>query len=178
MVSTPPEPDSGTHQVTGVDAGRAMHRARPRTNPVRLTAALVGAAAIAAGIGVGTAALLRSPDPVDSTPSSARHITATPRIPLSDAEVLALLRQPPDYGRLHNPARRTSCLAGLGYDASTRVLGARPVEVEGRDGVLLVLPGDDAAAVIAVAVEPNCSEADTGLLADTTLARPVEPAPG
>ncbi|HWS92539.1 MAG TPA: hypothetical protein VN306_08620, partial [Mycobacterium sp.] len=67
---------------------------------------------------------------------------------------------------------RASCVSGLGYPASTQVLGARPIEINARPGVLLVLPGDtpDNLAVFAVAL--NCSAADTGLLASTQVPRP------
>ena len=77
-----------------------------------------------------------------------------------------------DFGALAAPGRRGSCLAGLGYPASTRVLGAQPVEVRGRPAILLLLPGDAIRTVIALAVAPSCSSADTGLLVDTTVARP------
>jgi hypothetical protein len=52
------------------------------------------------------------------------------------------------------------------------VLGARPIEINTRPGVLLVLPGGapDDLAVFAVAL--NCSSADTGLLANTQVPRP------
>ena len=68
--------------------------------------------------------------------------------------------------------RRASCLSGLGYPASTRVLGARPVEINARPGVLLVLPGDTPNNLAVFAVALNCSAADTGLLANTQVPRP------
>ena len=63
-------------------------------------------------------------------------------IPLSAAEIIGLLGRAPDYGPLDDPSRRASCLGGLGYPASTQVLGARPIEINARPGVLLVLPAD------------------------------------
>lgn len=154
---------------------RAAHSARPPVRPARVIAAVAGFAALLAAIGFGTAALLRAPGPTASTPVTAEHITvSTPpmAVPLSREEILALLRQSPDYGPLNNPARRASCLAGLGYPAATRVLGARPIQINARPGVLLVVPSDtpDNLAVYAVAL--NCSAADTGLLADTQIPRP------
>lgn len=109
----------------------------------------------------------------DRTPT-AQHITVStpaPAIPLSQADILALLDRAPDYGPLADPSRRASCLSGLGYPASTRVLGARPIEINARPGVLLVVPGDAPDSVTVFAVAPNCSAADTGLLASTTVAR-------
>lgn len=151
------------------------HSARPHIRPARLAAGVAGVGAVLAAIGVGTAALLDAPEPTPSTPATAEHITvSTPPmvIPLSQAEILGLLTKSPDYGPLGDPSLRASCLSGLGYPASTRVLGARPVDINARPGVLLVLPGDtpDDLAIFAVAL--NCSAADTGLLANTQLPRP------
>lgn len=169
----PTDPDAAAHSVTGATGHRRpAHTARPRGVTVRLAAALAGVIAVAAAIGVGTAALLRSSGPTTSTVTSARHITATaPVIPLSGRQIADLVGRPPDYGVLSDPARRASCLAGLGYPAASAVLGARPIDVEGKPGVLLVLAGDTDETLIAYAVALNCSAADTGLLADTTVAR-------
>ncbi len=151
------------------------HSARPRIRPARLAAAVAGAGAALAAIGVGTVALLHTPEPTPSTPATAQHITvSTPPmvIPLSQDEILELLNKTPDYGPLADPSRRASCLGGLGYPASARVLGARPIDINARPGVLLVLPADtpDKLAVFAVALD--CSAADTGLLANTQIPRP------
>ncbi|ORV85534.1 hypothetical protein AWC11_01510 [Mycobacterium interjectum] len=151
------------------------HSARPHIRPARLAAGVAGLGAVLAAVGVGTAALLNAPEPAPSTPATAEHITvSTPpmEIPLSQAEILGLLTKSPDYGPLGDPSLRASCLSGLGYPASTRVLGARPVDINARPGVVLVLPGDtpDDLAVFAVAL--NCSAADTGLLANTQVPRP------
>jgi hypothetical protein len=93
-------------------------------------------------------------------------------IPLSAAEITGLLGRAPDYGPLGDPSRRASCLGGLGYPASTQVLGARPIEINARPGVLLVLPSDTPADLAVFAVALNCSAADTGLLASTQVPRP------
>jgi hypothetical protein len=158
--------------------GGAAHSARPHMRPARLIAGVAGACAVLAAIGLGTAALINAPTPTPSTQKTAEHITvSTPPmvIPLSQAQLLALLDRSPDYGPpggpLNDPARRASCLTGLGYPASTRVLGALQIDINARPGVLLVLPGDtpDNLEVFAVAV--NCSAADTGLLASTQIRR-------
>jgi hypothetical protein len=156
---------------------RAAHAVRPRNlgRPARIVAAEAGLAAAAVAIGLGTAALLRTPAPMESAPTTAQHITVSrprPVIPLSDQQILALLEHEPDYGPLADPERRASCLKGLGYPASTRVLGARPVEVDKRPGVLLVLPGDRPGTVAALAVTPRCNSTNTGLLADRVVDRP------
>lgn len=152
----------------------AAHAARPPVRPARVVAAVAGLCAAVAAIGVGTVALLTEPAPVPSAAPTAEHITIStpaPVIPMSDPEILALLQRPPDYGALGNAAQRASCLSGLGYPGSAEVLGAQPVEVNARPGVLLVLPGDNADMVTAYAVALNCSAADTGLLATTAIPR-------
>lgn len=154
---------------------RVAHSARPRTKPAKVVAGVAGVGAVLAAVGVGTAALINAPDPAPSSPTTVEHITvSTPpmTIPLSQSEIYGLLNRSPDYGPLADSAQRASCLSGLGFPASTQVLGAQPVEINARPGVLLVLPGDtpDNLAVFAVAV--NCSAADTGLLASTQVPRP------
>jgi hypothetical protein len=155
----------------------AAHAARPGNlgRPARVVAALAGLAAAAVAVGLGTAALLRAPTPAPSAPTTAQHITVSrppAAIPLSDQQILALLDHEPDYGPLADPQRRASCLEGLGYPTSARVLGARPLEVAKRPGVLLVVSGTEPGTVAALVVAPNCSSVNTGLLADRVVARP------
>jgi hypothetical protein len=156
-------------------AGPATHTARPRIRPARTVAAAAGLCAVLAAISFGTVALLHAPEPAPDTPGDIQHITlSTPpmAIPLSPNEILGLLDRSPDYGTLADPARRASCLTGLGYPASTQVLGARPVEINARPGIVLVIPGDGPHVLAVYAVSPNCSAADTGLLANTQVPRP------
>ncbi|MGA7052534.1 MAG: hypothetical protein WBZ37_14925, partial [Mycobacterium sp.] len=164
-------------------SGGGAHLARPHIRPGRVVAGVAGLCALVAAIAVGTVALVKAPAPTPSTPATANHITvSTPpmAIPLTQAQLLALLDQRPDFGAregplsspLNDPPRRTSCLSGLGYPASTQVLGARPIEINARPGVLLVLPGDTPNNLAVFAVALNCSAADTGLLADTQIPRP------
>ncbi len=174
--SAPEVPPETTAKVT---TALAAHAARPRLDPTRAIAAGAGLCAVLAAVGFGTVALLRAPEPAPSTPTTAQHITvSTPPmvIPLSQAEILALLDRPPDYGSppgpLGDPGRRASCLNGLGYPASTRVLGARPIAINARPGELLVLPGDTPDNLAVFAVAENCNAADTGLLANTQVTRP------
>jgi hypothetical protein len=164
--------------ASGSATGRAAHSAHPPIRPARLFAGAAGVCAVATAIGLGTTALLNAPTPASSTQKTADHITvSTPPmvVPLSQAQILGLLNQSPDYGPpkgpLNDPARRASCLTGLGYPAATQVLGAQPIAINARPGVLLVLPGDtpDNLGVFAVAV--NCSAADTGLMASTQIPR-------
>ena len=156
---------------------RAAHTIRrgglPR--PARLAVAMAGLAAVAAAIWLGTSALITAPAPTPSRPTTAEHITVSRppmTIPLSDQQILDLLDAEPDFGPFADPRRRTSCLAGLGYPADARVLGARPVEIAGRQAVVLVLPGDTPGTLTALAVPPTCSSVNTGLLADRIVNRP------
>ncbi len=161
--------------LKAADPTGGAHSARPRVRPTRVAAGVAGLGAALAAIGLGTAALINAPEPTPSTPATAQHITvSTPPmvIPLSQAEIVSLLNQTPDYGPLGDSSRRASCLSGLGYPASTRVLGARPVAINARPAVLLVLPGDTPDNLAVFAVAPNCSAADTGLLANTQVPRP------
>jgi hypothetical protein len=136
---------------------------------------VAGLAAVVLAVGLGTTQLVRGPGPGPAAGPTADRITIsapTADGPLADPQIAGLLGRRPDYGPLADPQRRASCLGGLGYAASTKVLGARPIDMNGRPGVLLVLPGDTARALIALVVAPNCSSADTGLFADTVVARP------
>jgi hypothetical protein len=177
--SAPDVPPGVTARVSAAlrsaNESGAAHSARPRLRPTRLVSAVVGVGAALTAIGLGTAALITAPEPTPSTPATAEHITvSTPpmTVPLAPSEIAALLHRSPDFGPLSDAARRASCLTGLGYPAAERVLGARPIDINARPGVLLVLPGDtpDSLAVFAVAL--NCSAADTGLLASTQVPRP------
>ncbi|RUP07153.1 MAG: hypothetical protein EKK34_00695 [Mycobacterium sp.] len=173
-----PAPEAPPEVVAGVAASlktsRAAHAARPPLRPARVIAGVAGVGAVLAAIGIGTASLLNEPDSTPSAPVTADHITVStpvPVIPLSDAEIRDLTRRPPDFGGLANPSQRASCLGGLGYPATEPVLGAQPVEVNARPGVLLVLRGDTPDTLLAYAVALNCSAADTGLLATTAIPR-------
>lgn len=169
--------------IDGVGAALREHRARaahsvladrlPRS--AQLAVAATGLAAAAVAVWLGTAALIKAPAPTPSEPTTIEHITVSrppATIPLSDREILAQLDRVPDFGPLTDPQRRASCLAGLGYPADARLLGARTVDIAGRPAVLLLLPGDTPGAVTALAVAPNCSSIDTGLLADRIVNRP------
>ena len=83
-----------------------------------------------------------------------------------------MLSQSPDYGPLADPQLRASCLSGLGYSAATQVLGARPVDMKGRPGLLMLLPADTPGKVLALVDAPDCTSSHTGLLADTLVTRP------
>jgi hypothetical protein len=153
----------------------AAHSARPAHRGLRLAGAAAGVAAIAASIGVAVPTLLGGPAPAAGTLTTARYLTvavAPAVIPLSDAELADLVGRPLHLGVLEDAGRLSSCLGGLGYPASTAVLGAETVEINGRSAVLLLVAADDPSVVNVLAVATHCSVADTGLLADTDIPRP------
>jgi hypothetical protein len=164
-----------TNHVVTSSGPVAAHAARESPRRIRVAAAVVGLIAALAAAAMGTATLLRTPDRTSNTGPTADRITVSSHadgVPLTDPELLDLLRQPPDLGPLADPQRRASCFSGLGYPTSTTVLAAKPLSVAGRSGVLMLLPGDAPRTIHAVVVALNCSSADTGLLADRAVTRP------
>jgi hypothetical protein len=162
--------------AAGLRASRTAptHAARRPVDRARTIVACIGAAAALTAVAVGTVMLFRTPAPTASTLPTIESLVGGPPpgvIPLSKPQLLALLTQRPDFGQLVDPQRRASCLSGLGYSSSTRVVGARQLAVNGRPGVLLLLSGAAPETYSAVVVAPNCSSADTGLLAESTVAR-------
>ncbi|MDI3313254.1 MAG: hypothetical protein QJR12_02890 [Mycobacterium sp.] len=154
---------------------RAAHAARPITCRAKTIAAAAGVGAVAAAIGLGTVGVVDAPVTVPTAPDTVQHLTVSSRafpIPLSDGQIFGLLDHSPDYGPLTDAPRRVSCLNGLGYSSSTRVLGARPIRINGHPGVVLVLPADRPDELAVLAVAPRCSAADTAVLASTLVRRP------
>ena len=147
-------------------------RHTPRWQVAGLVAG-VGAAVVGAVVGAVT--LARDPVPTRPGGLTAESITVSrpaSDVPLSDPQIVGLLSRTPDYGPLADPQRRASCLSGLGYSAATPVLGGRPVDMQGRAGVLLVLAADTPRTLLALVVAPDCNSAHTGLLANTLVTRP------
>jgi hypothetical protein len=177
--SAPDVPDDVADRVAGAlrtaSGTIPTHAARRPVDRIRTIVAVIGAAAALVAAAVGTLMLIRTPAP-QSSPSPTIESMTVPQspgtLPLSDREILALLSQPPDFGPLADPQRRASCLSGLGYSSSTTVVGARPLVVNDRPGILLLLSGASPKTVAAVVVAPNCNSASTGLLAETVVARP------
>lgn len=74
----------------------------------------------------------------------------------------------PAFGELDDAARRASCLTGLGLSASTPVLGAQTLDIDG-PAVLMVLPAERPGELLAVAVRPGCSQTDPQRVAQTRI---------
>ena len=80
-----------------------------------------------------------------------------------------------DAGALADPARRAGCLRAVGVagiDPAAALLGGRQVVVDGRRGVLLVLPSGARGVFQVVVVDPDCGPAGGILLATTTVGGP------
>jgi hypothetical protein len=138
---------------------------------------VVGLAAAAITVGIGSAMLVKAPSLLPRSPTgpTAERITvstAAPSVPLSAPQIVDLLTHRPDLGELGDAVRRASCLNGLGYPATATVLGGKPVHVNGHGAVLLVLPGDTPRQLAVLVVPQNCTSADSGLIADTRIPRP------
>ncbi|MDX1873345.1 hypothetical protein SBI67_14570 [Mycolicibacterium sp. 120266] len=149
------------------------HAARPLH--WRRTALVCGVAAAVAGLGVGVAALSDTSAPARVSGPTAQQITVAHRpapMPLSRADILALLGRPADLGPLAEPQRWAACLRGLRRDPAMPVLGATPVTATGRPAVVVVFPGNHPADVQAVTLDTSCDAAHDATLAETTLPRP------
>ncbi len=157
------------------DHGHAPKHSVRHAPRSQLVALVVGAGAAVVGAVLGAVMLVRDPAPTRSAGPTAETITVSRpanKLPLSDPQIIGLLADSPDYGPLADPRRRASCLSGLGYTAATPVLGARPVDMQGRPAVLMVLAADTPGTLLALIVEPDCNSAHSGLLANTLVTRP------
>lgn len=153
---------------------RPTHSVR-HTPPWQVAGLVAGVGAAVVGAVVGAVTLVGNPVPTRPGVPTAKSITVSrpvSDVPLPDPQIVGLLSRTPDYGPLADPQRRASCLSGLGYSAATPVLGGRPVDMQGRAGVLLVLAADTPRTLLALVVAPDCNSAHTGLLANTRVTRP------
>ncbi|MFG1933487.1 hypothetical protein ACGFK1_22985 [Mycobacterium sp. NPDC048908] len=175
--SAPDVPSEVTTRIVSAlraqrDAPAHSARQAPRW---QLIALVVGVGAALVGAVVGVLMLSRPPEPTLSSGPTAERITVSRpanELPLSSPQLAGLLSRAPDYGPLADPGRRAACLSGLGYSSATAVLGARPIDMSGRPGILMLLPADSPGKLLALVVAPNCDAAHTGLLANTLVARP------
>ena len=172
--SAPDVPPEVTERVlTALRAEPAHTVARPPLRRQQVIGLVVGLGAAVTAVIVGAVMLNRPEPPAFPAGPTAKMLTVDrpTAIPLPHPQIIELLSRTPDYGPLTDPGRRGSCLGGLGYPPGTTVLGARPLDMRGQPGVLLLLPGDSPDDVVAVVVEPGCSRAHTGLLAKSLVRR-------
>lgn len=149
-----------------------------RTKRWKLLAAGAGTCAAVVAAVVGVVVLIRPADQAPSTLTSLGQITVSPPhrgIGLPESEILPLLSERPDLGPLADPRRRAACLGTLGYPPEVQILGARPLEIAGRGGVLVLVPPNPPAApdtVVALVLAADCDAGHPGPLADTVIKRP------
>ncbi|MGW4098511.1 hypothetical protein [Mycobacterium sp. NPDC004974] len=154
--------------------------AKPSTKRWKSIAAVAGAGAATAAAVLGGVVLVRPAGQAPSTRVSLGQITVSPprgEVGLSESQILGLLSEPPDLGPLTDAKRRTACLTALGYPSGVRILGAKPLEVAGQHGVLVVVPPktpDPPDAVVAVVLAADCDTGHAGSLAQTVIKRPVK----
>lgn len=152
----------------------------PTTRRWKSIAAAAGAGAAVVAVGLGGVMLMQPADHAPSTRVSLGQITVSPPrggVGASESQILGLLSAPPELGPLTDPRRRDACLTALGYPSGVKILGARPVEVAGQHGVLVVVPPsphDTPDAVVAVVLAADCDAGHAGSLARTVVKRPVE----
>ena len=141
-------------------------------------AAVTGAAAAVVAVVVGGIVLVRPAGHTVSTMTSLGRITVAPpraAIGLSEPQIQGLLSVPPDLGPLTDSRRRGACLSALGYPADIAILGARPLEVSGRQGVLVLVPANapvDPGTIAGLVLAADCDAAHAGPLAETVVKRP------
>lgn len=172
--------------LAGIDRALAAERAGPDPVPGparRRRPALVAGALVAAAAAVVALVVLVAVVPATSGPAPApRAPTAAPAppVPVPDVPVLAGGDGPAalraglgstDFGPLAAPGRLAGCLAAHGVPPGVRPVGARQVVVDGRPGVLLVLPTGTAARFRLLAVGPDCAAGAPFTLSDTLVGR-------
>lgn len=107
---------------------------------------------------LGTAIGIQSPEPFALTESN-----------LHDALNQAIVA--PDYGALSPAQRLRSCLTANGVASDNAPLGGLEVTLDGRRGVLLVLPTDRLEQLQLLVVPTNCSPATRSPLATHLVTR-------
>lgn len=139
------------------------HRSFPRPGRGVRVAALAAAAGLAAVGYLGP--LAAAPQPHErpgAGPLAAPQPHGQP-LTLSHDQLLSNTPTGRDFGPLADADARSSCLSALGAPGSEPLAG-RPVVLDGRPGVLLVLPTARPGRLRLLVVDPGCAN----VLADTT----------
>jgi len=129
----------------------------------------VGLLVAAAAAVVGVVALGTGPPETAGSPRAER-----PTLALSGSELGGGLDDAlgaVDLGPLSQPAALRACLDANGIPPLGKPLGAREVTLDGRPGVLLVLPTGEIAQFRLLVVGPGCGPGNPALLADDVVGR-------
>ncbi|MUL82929.1 MULTISPECIES: hypothetical protein [unclassified Mycolicibacterium] len=176
--SAPPVPAEVSARLSEVLRAEPAPPA-PSTSRWRPLAAVAGACAAVVAAVVGVVVLVRPPGQVPSTLTSLGKIAVSPpprEIGLSESQIQGLLSERPDLGPLTDPQHRTACLAALGYPSDVRILGARPLDVAGHHGVLVLVPPNTPAtpdSIVGLVVATECDAGHAAPLAETVIKRPA-----
>ncbi|MHC1558250.1 hypothetical protein ACR9E3_04795 [Actinomycetospora sp. C-140] len=162
----------------GESAGPADGALRRRPSARWLVAAAAAVAVVAVAAAVAASATAGSgptPAPPTAAPGPAPTAPGGTEVPvLAGGDGPAALRAGlgrSDYGPLADTDRLAGCLAAHRVPAGVRPVGAREVVVDGRPGVLLVLPTGVAARFRLLVVEPGCAAGAPLTVSDTTVGR-------
>jgi hypothetical protein len=171
----PPVGPAAGHPTVAPVVDLAAARERRRRRGLLLGAGLLTAAAAVVGV-IAVSGLIDG-----TTPGTPHAGTANPNdqaLPplaislggLGDALDDALSTN--DYGQLGAAGRLDACLAANRLNpATTEPLGAREITLDGKPGILLVLPTGTAARFRLLVVSPDCGPGNPATLADTTVGR-------
>ncbi|MDD7941094.1 hypothetical protein PHK61_21990 [Actinomycetospora lutea] len=161
-----------------IDRALAAERAAPPAGderPARSRRVLLGAAVAVVAAAAAVAALVASlTTPASPAPTPTAAPSGPPAPVLAGGDGVSALRAGlgrTDYGPLTDPGRLAGCLAAHGVPADARPAGARQVVVDGRPGVLLVLPTGVAARFRVLVVEPGCAAGAPLTVSDTLVGR-------
>ena len=157
-------------RVSDLAAARAS-RHGVRRRGVYVGAALVAAAAVAGVVALGSVLGSHS---VSGTPQAAAPQAGPPPQVLDlgsgtpGAQALAALGRQ-DYGSLSVNTALPGCLQANGVRPATTVIGAAPVTLDGRRGILLLLPTGRVAVFTALVVGPECSAQNPATLSKVDI---------
>ncbi|GAA4798862.1 hypothetical protein GCM10023200_39650 [Actinomycetospora chlora] len=165
--------------LADVDAALARERAAEAAPPPVRRTPIVGRV-LAVVLAAAAAAVLvvtwvTSGPALPPAPTAAPPAPTAPEVPVlaagdGPAGLRAALGRS-DYGPLADAGRLGGCLAAHGVAAGVRPIGARQVVVDGREGVLLVLPTGVAARFRLLVVEPGCAAGAPLTVSDTLVGR-------
>lgn len=178
----PPVPVVADHPGPGgrigdLDAARARRR---RFAPGVAVLAAAAAAVVVGAVGfdlLGGGATVGTALPADAVDSGAAATEggsagAVPELSAADLGSALSLVGTRDLGPLAVEGVLAACLDANGVAAGTELLGASPVQLDGVDGVLLLLPTGTIGRVTALVVGPGCSEGDPAELARRDIGAP------
>lgn len=161
--AAPPIPNfSVTSAARGPDVARGRSDAVLPMRRRRVTIVL-GIAAAAAVLAVAAVGVSMSSLRGDAEPATAQQQLVLDTGEFDSGVAFAVIGRR-DSGALSDPAVLASCLEANAFDPETTVLGSGSVEVDGREGTLLVLPGAAPSELVALAVGNDCGLGNPDLL--------------